>query len=135
MDEARANLTQALAQKSASKYTAAELDTLDAQIRKDATWLEEGVLAQDKRKLQEEPVLFVSDILARDQKLQDTVKRLSRRRIPKTRPKKSSSTTSASSSTSTSSTTTTPATSSSLTSSTTTTGTSTSSSRPVHDEL
>lgn len=135
VDEAKANLTQALAQKSASKYTAAELDTLDAQIRKDATWLEDGVLAQDKRKLQEEPVLFVSDILARDQKLQDTVKRLSRRRIPKTRPKKSSSTTSASSSTSTSSTTTTPATSSSLTSSTTSAGTSTSSSRPVHDEL
>lgn len=86
VDDARANLTEAVKQQTGSKYTAAELDTLEAQARKEAVWLEDGVSAQSKRQLNENPVILVDDILAREKKILDSVKRLSRRRAPKTRP-------------------------------------------------
>ena len=86
VDDARTNLTEAVKQQTGSKYTAAELDTLEAQARKEAVWLEDGVSAQSKRQLNENPVILVDDILAREKKILDSVKRLSRRRAPKTRP-------------------------------------------------
>lgn len=135
---ARANLTQALAEQQASKYSATELDSLAMQVEKDAQWLEDGLKKQAKRAVNEDPAILVEDVDRRSKKQRDTVRRLEKRRLPKTRPQKASS---ASSSPSTSSSTSssagsskqTPAQSASATqSSSTAQATST---EPVHDEL
>ncbi|WFD34877.1 lumenal Hsp70 protein [Malassezia cuniculi] len=138
---ARANLTAALEAQLASKYSATELDSLAMQIDKDSKWLEEGLTKQAKKAVHDDPAILSKDIDRRSKKLRDTVKRLEKRRLPKTRPPKKSNSSSkdskknaSSSSTSSSSS---DATSSTSTSTSTFTSTSggTSTPEPVHDEL
>ena len=148
---ARANLTAALNAQQASKYSATELDSLAMHLDKDAKWLEEGLAKQAKRDVSDDPAIISSDIDRRSKKLRDSVRRLEKRRIPKTRPAKSkqqsksasTSSTPASSSTSTS-TSFTPVTSSTAATSSTVASSQTSSasasstpstSERVHDEL
>ena len=130
---ARANLTNALAAQQASKYSATELDSLAMQVEKDAQWLEEGLMKQSKRAVNEDPAILVEDVDRRSKKQRDIVRRLEKRRLPKTRPQKASS---ASSSPSTNSS----ASSSKQTSAQSTSATQSSSAQatstePVHDEL
>lgn len=91
VQNARTNLTQALAEGSASKYSAAELDTLSSSISKDEKWLAEGTQVQEKRNPKQDPVFLVADVQKRHKKLVEQVKKLQKRRIPKTRPPKKSS--------------------------------------------
>ncbi|PWN41027.1 actin-like ATPase domain-containing protein [Ceraceosorus guamensis] len=88
---ARQNLTEALAAGQGSKYTVADLDTLEAQLKKDEKWYKDGETKQAKLSLEDDPVLKIADLEKRAKKLRDTIKRLSTRRIPKTRPPKKSS--------------------------------------------
>lgn len=130
--EARANLTQAMAENMGSKYTASDLDSLESTVKKDLSWLEDGRKAQQKRKAHEDPVLLVEDMDRRGKKIRDTMTKLQKRRIPKTRPKMThtSSSSASSSSSSSASATMTPSTSSSTPAEATSTP-----DVPVHDDL
>ncbi|WFD21077.1 lumenal Hsp70 protein [Malassezia caprae] len=105
LQAARANLTAAMEQKGSSKYTVVELDAMEAQLKKDRTWLEDGLRAQEKRQVHEDPAILVEDMDKRSKKMRDMLTRMNKRKIPKTRPKKtksaSSSTTPTASATST----------------------------------
>lgn len=128
--EARANLTAALKAAQSSKYTMTELDSLQNQLEQDRKWLDDGERAQAARKTDENPVVRVSDMERRAKKLRDTLNRLRRRRIAKTRaPKKETKEPKASESASQS------ASQSSATSSTTSSSTPASSEPPLHTEL
>ena len=130
LQAARANLTAAMEQKSSSKYTVVELDAMEAQLQKDRTWLEDGLRAQQKRQTHEDPAILVEDMDKRSKKMRDTIARMNKRKIPKTRPKKTKSA-SASSTTTSASSSTTPA-----SSSTTPSASATSTHEvPVHDDL
>ncbi|KAK0549883.1 lumenal Hsp70 protein [Tilletia horrida] len=98
--EARANLTSALAKGEGSKYSAAELDSLDRTLTKDGKWFKEGVEAQKKRGPNEDAAINVEEVEKRAKKISDTIAKLKRRKIPKTRPKSASSKTTSSSSSS-----------------------------------
>ncbi|KAL9931290.1 hypothetical protein V8E36_009800 [Tilletia maclaganii] len=96
--EARANLTLALAKNGSSKYSASELDTLERTLANDDKWFREGVEAQKKRGPDEDAAINVEEVEKRAKKVGDTIAKLKRRKIPKTRPKVSSSATNSSSS-------------------------------------
>jgi hypoxia up-regulated 1 len=86
--EARANLTEAMAANLASKFTVAEIDSFEEQLKKDKKWYDEKSKAQAKRSLDEDVVLPSDDVEKRAKKLVDTVKRYNKRRVPKARPPK-----------------------------------------------
>jgi hypoxia up-regulated 1 len=88
--QARANLSEALAAGTGSKYSTAELDTLNGNVERDDKWYREGEAKQARKKADEDPVFKVDELDKRVKKLRDTVKRLASRRIPKTRPPKKS---------------------------------------------
>ncbi|WFD44322.1 lumenal Hsp70 protein [Malassezia psittaci] len=98
--EARANLTAALQSRSSSKFSVVELDALQTQLDQDAKWLDDGERAQSTRKTNENAVLRSEDMEKRARKIRDTINRLRRRRIPKTRPPKKASESASSSETS-----------------------------------
>lgn len=86
--EARANLTEAMQANMASKFAVSELDSFATQVDKDAAWFTEKKMAQDKRALDQDVVLPSDEVEKRAKKLQDTVKRFTKRRLPKSRPAK-----------------------------------------------
>ena len=86
--EAQANLTQALAEQTSSKYSKTELDTLQNQLSKDKKWFEEGSALQSKKKIDEDPVVLVEDMQKRQRKFGETIRKMRRRKIAKTRPPK-----------------------------------------------
>ncbi|KAK0522505.1 lumenal Hsp70 protein [Tilletia horrida] len=88
--DARANLTIALAKNEGSKYSAAELDSLERTLTKDTKWFKDGVEAQKKRGPDEDAAINVEEVEKRAKKINDTITKLKRRKIPKTRPKTSS---------------------------------------------
>lgn len=132
LQAARANLTAAMEQKSSSKYTVVELDAMESQLNKDRAWLEDGLRAQQQRQLNEDPVILVEEMDKRIKKMRDTIARMNKRKIPKTRPKKQAKTASTSSST-------TPNSSSSASSSSSSSSepkaTTSTDEVPVHDDL
>ncbi len=87
--EARANLTAAIEQNLASKYSVTELDSLNATIEKDAEWFEKGKALQAKRGPSDDPALLTGDVDARRRKVNEQISKIKRRKIAKTRPKKS----------------------------------------------
>lgn len=91
--EARANLTAALKAQQSSKYSVTELDSLQSQVEGDRKWLADGERAQAARKLYENAVVRADEMDRRAKKLRDTLGRLRRRRIAKTRPPKKETTT------------------------------------------
>lgn len=86
--EARANLTAAVAANEGSKYSKTELDSLESTIEKDAEWFEKGKVEQAKRGEDEDPVLLSADLDKRRKKVEDSITKMKKRRIPKTRPAK-----------------------------------------------
>ncbi|KAI3487709.1 hypothetical protein L1887_48315 [Cichorium endivia] len=86
--EARANLTAALERNEASKYSVAELDTLSATLDKDAEWFAKGKALQDKKGANDDPALLSTDVDARRKKFSETIAKIKKRRIAKTRPQK-----------------------------------------------
>lgn len=88
LEEARTNLTKAMEENTASKYSVTELDSLKDQLEKDSKWFEEGKKLQEKRSLDMDPAIENEECEKRAKKLNDVRKKLSRRKIPKTRPTK-----------------------------------------------
>lgn len=88
LEQARGNLTVAIEEKLASKYTTSELDSFQTQLDKDLKWFEEKKAAQEKLGLDQDVVIKSDEIVKRAKKSSDTVTRLRKRRIPKTRPPK-----------------------------------------------
>lgn len=88
LQEARANLTAAMENNLASKYSVSELDTFQTQLDKDSKWFEEKKAAQDKRGLDEDPAFKSDEVERRSKKINDTINRYKKRRVPKTRPQK-----------------------------------------------
>ncbi|KAN0065611.1 lumenal Hsp70 protein [Thecaphora frezii] len=86
--EARANLTAALAANESSKYSQTELDQLDKQVERDAEWFDKGKAEQAKRGEDEDPAILSEDLERRRKKVEETIAKLRKRRIPKTRPNK-----------------------------------------------
>ncbi|KAE8220566.1 hypothetical protein CF319_g5930 [Tilletia indica] len=89
--DARANLTIAMSKNEGSKYSASELDSLERTLTKDTKWFKDGVEAQKKRGPDDDAAINVEEVEKRAKKLNDTIVKLRRRRIPKTRPKSSGS--------------------------------------------
>ncbi|EST10132.1 Heat shock protein 70 family [Kalmanozyma brasiliensis GHG001] len=87
--EARKNLTAAIDANLASKYSVAELDSLNATIEKDAEWFEKGKKLQEKRGPSDDPVLLTGEVDTRRRKVNEQIGKIKRRKIAKTRPKKS----------------------------------------------
>lgn len=88
LNEARANLTEAMQNNLASKFTVTELDSFEMQFDKETKWFDEKRKAQDKRGLDEDVILPSEDVEKRAKKLMDAVKRFQKRRVPKARPAK-----------------------------------------------
>lgn len=88
LQEARANLTAAMEANLASKYTVSELDTFEMTLEKDQKWFNEKKVEQDKRGLDEDPVVKSDDMEKRAKKVMDTLNRFRKRRVSKTRPQK-----------------------------------------------
>ncbi|EPQ27490.1 uncharacterized protein PFL1_05028 [Pseudozyma flocculosa PF-1] len=86
--EAKANLTAALESNQASKYSLTELDALERQVERDGEWFEKGKAEQAKRGQDEDPAILSEDLDRRRKKVEDTIAKLVKRRIPKTRPPK-----------------------------------------------
>lgn len=90
LQEARTNLTKALEEGVASKYSLAELDGFQTQLDKDLTWFQDGEKEQAKRSKDDDVAIKSDDIDRRAKKARDTMARMLKRRIPKTRPPKKS---------------------------------------------
>lgn len=88
LTEARTNLTEAMESGGSSKYSVTELDALKESLEKDTKWFEEGKALQEKRTLDMDPAIENEECEKRAKKLNDTRKKLARRKIPKTRPSK-----------------------------------------------
>ncbi|SPO24958.1 related to glucose regulated stress protein, HSP70-like [Ustilago trichophora] len=86
--EAKANLTAAIENNESSKYSMSELESLQASIDRDAEWFQKGRELQDKRGPSDDPALLTTDVDARRRKLNETIGKIKRRRIAKTRPQK-----------------------------------------------
>lgn len=89
LSEARANLSAALAEGSASKFSVSELDNLEGTFNRNSEWFQAKVKEQESKRLDEDPVLLTDDLEKRARKAEEVVNRLNKRRIPKTRPAKS----------------------------------------------
>ncbi|CAD6887112.1 unnamed protein product [Tilletia controversa] len=96
--DARANLTIAMSKNEGSKYSASELDSLERTLSKDTKWFQEGAEAQKKRGPDDDAAINVEEVEKRAKKINDTIVKLRRRKIPKTRPKSGAKTSSSSSS-------------------------------------
>ncbi|KDN47167.1 actin-like ATPase domain-containing protein [Tilletiaria anomala UBC 951] len=88
---AQANLTQALNEGISSKYGKAELDTLANTLAKDKKWFETSAALQKKKRIDEDPVFLVEELQKRQRKFSDTIRKLKKRKIAKTRPPKKAS--------------------------------------------
>lgn len=89
LTEANANLTAAVAEKTASRYARTDLDSLQTQMKNDESWFERAVKAQQSKKQDDEPAWKVDDADKRAKRLTEKVSKLKKRRIPKTRPSSS----------------------------------------------
>lgn len=89
--EARQNLTAEFDAGLPSRYTAAELDTLEGKMKEHEAWLGEWLDKQRKVKKNEDPVILTSEMKARAKTLEKEALKLSRRKAPKL--KKSTTTT------------------------------------------
>ena len=85
---ARANLTAAIENNESSKYSLSELDSLEATIDKDADWFSKGKALQAKKGPADDPALLTTDVDARRRKINETIGKIKKRRIAKTRPQK-----------------------------------------------
>ncbi len=88
VDEAMANLTQAMKEETSSKYSRTELESLRNSLKKDQKWFEEGMTLQKKRKYDEDPAILVEDMQKRQRKFGESMRKMKRRKIAKTRPPK-----------------------------------------------
>lgn len=91
LQEANANLTAAIADGVASRYSRTDLDSLQTQLKSDRAWFDKVTKAQQAKKQEDEPAWKVDDAEKRARKLTEKVNKLKKRRIPKTRPSSSSS--------------------------------------------
>lgn len=91
IDEARANLTAAMKNNESSKYSLTELDAVQATIEKDHAWLKKSLAEQAKRSSSDDPAILSTDLDNKRRKLTDTIGKIQKRRIAKTRPTKSAS--------------------------------------------
>lgn len=85
---ARANLTAAIEANESSKYSVTELDALQATIDKDGEWFAKGKALQEKKGPSDDPALLSTEVDARRRKLNETIGKIKKRRIAKTRPQK-----------------------------------------------
>ncbi|PWZ00965.1 actin-like ATPase domain-containing protein [Testicularia cyperi] len=86
--EAKANLTAAIAANESSKYAMPELESLEKTLNKDAEWFNKGKLEQSKKSESDDPALLSSDLDNKRKRVHDTISKIKKRKIAKTRPKK-----------------------------------------------
>ncbi|CAO1637191.1 unnamed protein product [Parajaminaea phylloscopi] len=86
LEEASANLTAAIAEGKASRFSRTDLDSLQTQLKTDKAWFEKVSKLQGTKKQDDEPAWKVVDADKRAKKLTEKVTKLKKRRIPKTRP-------------------------------------------------
>ncbi|KAG8930515.1 lumenal Hsp70 protein [Tulasnella sp. 418] len=95
LKEARANHTAENEAGTPNKYTAAELDSVEALLTEAESWLSPLIEQQKKLTKREDPVLKTADMDARGKVVQSTVTKLMKRKPPKVpKPKPVESTTS-----------------------------------------
>ena len=88
VNEAQANLTHAIQQETASKYSKTELDSLVTSLSKDQKFFDERTALQTKTKKDEDPAFVVEELHKRKRKFSETIRKLKKRKIAKTRPAK-----------------------------------------------
>ncbi|SAM75657.1 related to glucose regulated stress protein, HSP70-like [Ustilago bromivora] len=86
--EAKTNLTAAIEKNESSKYSVTELDSLSATIEKDGEWFKKGKVLQEKKGPSDDPALLSTEVDARRRKVAETINKIKKRRIAKTRSQK-----------------------------------------------
>lgn len=86
LTQADANLTEAVASGTSSRFARTDLDALETQIKAEGDWFAKVEKEQEKKGQDEEPAWRVEEVEKRSKKLADKVGKLKKRRIPKTRP-------------------------------------------------
>ncbi|KAJ7153570.1 Hsp70 protein-domain-containing protein [Mycena crocata] len=92
LTEAHQNLTAEEAADIPSKWTKAELDSLEKTLKEHETWLNEWVEKQKSVKMNEDPVIETKEMKARAKVLETALARLVKRKVPKTVKKKTTTT-------------------------------------------
>lgn len=87
--EAKANLTAAIQNNESSKYSVTELDSLTSTLEKDEEWYKKGKALQEQRGPSDDPALLSTEVDGRRKRVQETIGKIRKRRIAKTRPQKS----------------------------------------------
>lgn len=86
LESARQNYTIEEAQGTLHKYTVEEIDEVETRLNSVAAWLQEKMVAQRKLAINEDPVIFTSEVISRGKTLQNQVMRLLKRKAPKPKP-------------------------------------------------
>ncbi|KAJ6520608.1 Hsp70 protein-domain-containing protein [Mycena vulgaris] len=93
LTEAIQNITAEEVADVPSKWTRAELDSLEKTLKEHETWLNEWVEKQKEVKMNEDPVIETKEMKARAKVLETALAKLVKRKVPKTTKKKTTSTT------------------------------------------
>ncbi|SNX82298.1 related to glucose regulated stress protein, HSP70-like [Melanopsichium pennsylvanicum] len=88
VQDAKLNLTSAIEKGESSKYSVTELDQVSVSVEKEANWFFKGKEMQDGKGPSDDPVLLSGEVDSKRIKINETINKIKKRRIAKTRPNK-----------------------------------------------